>query len=70
MKPKTYFEKNGVIYGVCRSQLGKVTLYKFHDYEKAERWLNAEMGTFSTRELVSKSVAKQIYRANCLAEWA
>lgn len=62
MKPSTYFEKNGEIYGISeKHDFGKWSGYvvKFNDFEIAEKWLHTEEGDFRERELVSKTVAEQ-----------
>lgn len=60
MKPKTYFDKYKVIYGISRKFAfnrwdGYVVV--FSDWDEAQQWLHKEEYDFRTRELVSKTKA-------------
>ena len=57
---KKYFEKNGFVYGVSsKFNFGKWEhkIYKFTNYESAQKWLNTEEHDFRERELCSKTKA-------------
>ncbi len=62
MKPETYFEKNGCIYGVSsKYNFGRWTGYakKFDNLEEAYLWLFTEEYDFRERELCSLTEAKR-----------
>ena len=62
MDYKKYFEKNGCIYGVSKKYgFGKWTGYyrKFTNLDEAEKWLDTEEYDFRTRELCSKTRARE-----------
>lgn len=62
MKAKTYFEKNGFVYGASEKfEFGEWHGYakKFDNLEEAEKWLNTEEYDFRTRSLCSKTYAKR-----------
>lgn len=62
MKAKTYFDKNGFIFGDSyKYGFGRWihNIVKFTDWEKANAWLHTEQYDFRTRELITKTEAKR-----------
>ena len=62
MKPENYFKKNKCIYGISyKYEFSEWRGYstKFYDLKKAYDWLYMEEYDFRTRELASKTKAKE-----------
>lgn len=62
-RAKNYFDKNGYIYGVSQKYaFGKWDnrLYRFRDWESAQKWLYTEEYDFRERELITKTTARNL----------
>ena len=62
MKPETYFNKFGKIYGVSEKyEFGKWNGYSkvFTNFDEALKWLHTEENDFRCRKLCSKTEAKE-----------
>lgn len=58
-----YFNKNKMVYGVsCKGNYDffNTQIVKFNSWESATKWLNTEEYDFKSRELISKTEAKNI----------
>lgn len=63
MKAKTYFDKNGFIFGDSyKYSFGRWihNVEKFTDWEKANKWLHTEQYDFRTRKLITKTESKRL----------
>lgn len=60
MRPETYMEKNGFIYGASIKDGRAVYVLKFKDLDDAQAWLDTEEYEFRTRELCSRARAKEL----------
>lgn len=72
MLPENYFKKNGFIYGDSYKYAfdeWEHNIYRFTDWDTAQRWLHTEQYDFRERELISLTEARRRGYNFCYIPW-